>query len=93
MAGKADIIDKIASDADLTKKQAGEAFDSVFDTITRMLKKGDRVSVPGFGSFSVTKRAARMGRNPATGEAIKIKASKSVRFKSGTGLKGAVNKK
>jgi DNA-binding protein HU-beta len=91
MAGKADIVDKIADTASLTKKQAAEAFDAVFDNIVKQLKKGERVQVPGFGSFSVSKRAARKGRNPKTGETIKIKASKAARFKMGKELKESLN--
>ena len=93
MAGKVDIVDQVASSVEgVTKKQAGEAFDAVFASITKHLRKGDRVTVPGFGSFSVTKRAARTGRNPATGKAIQIKASKNARFKAGKDLKTAVNR-
>jgi DNA-binding protein HU-beta len=91
MAGKADIVDQVAEGVGLTKKQAAEAFDSVFDTIVKQLKKGERVQVPGFGSFAVSKRAARKGRNPKTGETIKIKASKAARFKMGKELKDALN--
>lgn len=91
MAGKADIVEEIASAGTLTRKQAGEVFEAVFDTITKHLKKGERIQLPGFGSFSVTSRAARKGRNPATGESITIKASKSVRFKPGKELKDALN--
>ena len=93
MAGKADIVEYVAGNVDgLTKKQAGEAFDAVIEAITKGLKKGDRVQIPGFGSFSVGKRAARKGRNPATGATITIKASKNARFKAGTDLKDALNK-
>lgn len=92
MAGKADIVDRMASTVEgMTKKQAAEAFDCVFDTMRKSLKKGERIQVPGFGSFSVSKRAARKGRNPATGEKITIKASKNVRFKAGATLKSALN--
>jgi DNA-binding protein HU-beta len=92
MAGKADIVDGVAESVDgLTKKQAAEAFDAVFDGVVRQLRKGERVQVPGFGSFAVSKRAARLGRNPKTGETIKIKASKSVRFKVGKELKDKLN--
>ena len=92
MAGKADIVDRIADNVDgMTKKQAAEAFDCVLDTITGYLKNGDRVQLPGFGSFSLSHRAARMGRNPKTGEAIQIKASNSVKFKVGKELKDSVN--
>lgn len=93
MAGKADIVDKVAGRVDgITKKQAGEAFDAVFDSITGFLRKGDRVTLPGFGSFSVSRRAARKGRNPATGQEIHIPASKNARFKAGKDLKEAVNR-
>jgi DNA-binding protein HU-beta len=92
MAGKADIVDGVAENVEgLTKKQAAEAFDAVFDGIVRQLRKGERVQVPGFGSFAISKRAARQGRNPKTGETIKIKASKSVRFKVGKELKDKLN--
>lgn len=88
MAGKADIVDRLAQAVDgLSKKQAAEAFDAVFAGITQSLKDGDRVQIPGFGSFSLSERAAREGRNPATGETIKIAASKNVRFKPGKDLK------
>lgn len=91
MAGKADIVDRLAQSVDgLSKKQAAEAFDVVFDSITQALKDGDRVQVPGFGSFSLSERAAREGRNPATGETIKIAASKNVRFKAGKDLKAGL---
>lgn len=93
MAGKADIVDDVAGSVDgITKKQAGEAFDAVFDSITGFLRKGDRVTLPGFGSFSVSRRAARKGRNPATGQEIHIPASKNARFKAGKDLKEAVNR-
>lgn len=93
MAGKADIVDQVAGSVDgITKKQAGEAFDAVFDSITEYLSDGDRVTLPGFGSFSVTARAARRGRNPATGQEITIPASKNARFKAGKDLKEAVNR-
>lgn len=91
MAGKADIIDAVANAAGLTRRQAGEAYDGFIDAIKGTLQNGERVQLPGFGSFSVSARAARTGRNPATGEAIKIKASKSVRFKQGRELKDALN--
>lgn len=90
MAGKSDIIDHI-SGGDLTKKQASEVFDAIFDTITNSLSGGDRVSIAGFGSFSISERAERTGRNPRTGEPIHIPASKGVRFKPGKELKEAVN--
>ncbi len=93
MAGKADIVDAVTDKVEgLTKKQAGEAFDAIFETITDHLKGGERVSITGFGSFSVSERAARKGRNPATGEEIHIAASKNARFKAGKDLKEAVNR-
>ena len=92
MAGKADIVDAVAG-LGLTKKQAAEASDTVFDTIAKHLKKDERVQIPGFGSFATSKRAARKGRNPATCATITIKASKNVRFKSGKELKDSLNKK
>jgi len=91
MAGKSEITDHVASQAYLTKKQAGEALEAVFDAITAHLKSGDRVQISGFGSFSVSERAAREGRNPATGASIRIPASKSARFKPGANLKSALN--
>ena len=94
MAGKADIVEALAGGIEgLSKKAAGEAVDLVFDTISGHLKKEERVQVPGFGSFSVSKRAARKGRNPATGASITIKASKNARFKAGKELKDKLNKK
>ena len=91
MAGKADIVEHVAKKADLSKKEASDALDAVFDAITSMLEDGDRVQISGFGSFSISERAERQGRNPATGEQITIAASKNVRFKSGKALKDAVN--
>lgn len=94
MAGKADLVNSIVDSVDgITKRQATEAFDAVFGAITDALKAGDSVKVPGIGSFNVSERGARKGRNPATGESITIKASKSVRFKVGKDLKEAVNTK
>jgi DNA-binding protein HU-beta len=93
MASKADIVDHIAGSVDgLTKKAAGEAFDAAIEAISKSLRRGERVQVPGFGSFAVSKRAARKGRNPATGATITIKASKNVRFKAGKELKDSLNK-
>lgn len=92
MAGKADILDHVADSVEgLTKKQVGEVFDAVFGSITTYLRRGDRVQLPGFGSFSVSYRKARQGRNPATGQTIMIAASKNVKFKAGKELKDAVN--
>ncbi|MCZ6804846.1 MAG: HU family DNA-binding protein [Proteobacteria bacterium] len=88
---KAELIDAVAESADMSKASAGRALDTVIETITKALKKGDTVTLVGFGTFSVRKRAARMGRNPRTGEAIKIKASKVPGFKAGKALKDAIN--
>lgn len=94
MAGKADLVNSIADSVEgITRRQAAAAFEAVFDAITQALKAGDTAKVPGFGSFAVAAREARKGRNPATGESITIKASKSVRFKVGKELKEAVNVK
>jgi DNA-binding protein HU-beta len=80
---KAELIDKISKDAGLTKAQANEALDSFTNNVVGALKKGDRVTLVGFGTFSVSHRAARTGRNPQTGDALKIKARKVPRFKAG----------
>ena len=88
---KAELIDAIADSADLSKASASRALDSAIDSITKALKKGDTVTLVGFGTFSVRKRAARTGRNPRTGETIKIKASKVPGFKAGKALKDAIN--
>lgn len=87
---KAELIDAIADNADLSKASAGRALDAAIETVTKALKKGDTVTLVGFGTFSVRKRAARTGRNPKTGEAIKIKASKVPGFKAGKALKDAI---
>ena len=88
---KAELIDAIADNAGLSKADAGRAVDALVKTVTKALKKGDTVSLVGFGTFSVRKRAARTGRNPRTGDTIKIKASKNPAFKAGKALKDAVN--
>lgn len=94
MAGKSDLVNSIVESVEgVTKKQATAAFEAVFDAITEALRAGEGAKVPGFGSFAISERAARKGRNPATGESISIKASKSVRFKAGKELKEAVNVK
>jgi DNA-binding protein HU-beta len=87
---KADIVNAVAEVVS-TKKEAQIAVDCVLDSITKALKKGDTVTIVGFGTFKVAKRKARMGRNPQTGEEIKIAASKSPKFVAGKGLKDAVN--
>jgi len=80
---KAELIDNIAKTAGITKTQANEALDSFTNTVSTSLKKGDRVTLVGFGTFSVSERSARNGRNPQTGEVIKIKARKVPKFKAG----------
>lgn len=87
---KADLIEAIAKDVSLSKADAGRALDSITKRITQSLKKGENVTLVGFGTFSVTKRKARTGRNPQTGEAIKIKARKVPKFKAGKDLTTAV---
>jgi len=88
---KSDLIEAIAESAEMTKADAGRAVDAVVNVITKALKKGDSVTLVGFGTFEVRKRGARTGRNPRTGEEIKIKASKNPAFKAGKALKDAVN--
>jgi DNA-binding protein HU-beta len=89
---KAELIDAIASSAKISKADAGRALDATVESIHKALKKGDRIGLVGFGSFSVAKRAARVGRNPQTGKEIKISAKKVVKFKAGSDLAGSVNK-
>lgn len=89
---KAELIEAIADGAELTKADAGRALESFIDATTKALKKGDRVALVGFGSFSVSERAARTGRNPQTGAAIKIAAKNVAKFKAGAELSAAVNK-
>ena len=91
MSNKNDLIGVVADKAGLTKAQAGEAVDAVFDAITSSLTKGDEVRLVGFGTFAVSKRKASVGRNPATGAEIKIPASNQAKFKPGKGLKDAIN--
>jgi DNA-binding protein HU-beta len=88
---KAELIEAVAETADLSKTDAAGAVDAFVSVITKALKKGDTVTLVGFGTFQVRKRAARQGRNPKTGETIKIKASKNPAFKAGKALKDAVN--
>jgi DNA-binding protein HU-beta len=88
---KSDLVDAIADKAGLSKADAARALDATIKAVTGALKKGKTVSLVGFGTFSVRKRAARTGRNPRTGESIKIKASKNPAFKAGKALKDAVN--
>jgi DNA-binding protein HU-beta len=88
---KGDLISKIADETGMTKADAGRALEAFVGTVTKALKKGDSVQIVGFGTFDVRKRGARTGRNPQTGETIKIKASKNVGFKAGKALKDALN--
>ncbi len=88
---KIDIIDHVARSADISKAAAGRAIEATVAAIKTTLKKGGMVTLVGFGTFYVGKRAARSGRNPRTGEAIKIKAAKVPKFRAGKALKDAVN--
>jgi DNA-binding protein HU-beta len=88
---KNDLIAEVSTETGLSKGDAARAVDAVFDSITKSLKKGTEVRLVGFGTFVVTKRAASEGRNPRTGEKIKIPASKQPKFKAGKALKDAVN--
>ena len=89
---KAEMIDHVADKSGISKVQAKTAIDEIFGALENDLKKTGRAAVAGFGTFSVKSRAARTGRNPQTGEALKIKASKSVGFKASPGLKESVKK-
>ena len=89
---KAELIEKIAAGAGLSKADASRALDSTLDAIKGALKKGQKVTLVGFGTFGVTKRKARTGRNPRTGQEIKIPAAKTPKFTSGKALKDAVKK-
>lgn len=89
---KAELIDQLAKDAGITKVQAGATLDSFMNTVVTTLKKGDTVTLVGFGTFSVSQRAARNGRNPQTGATIKIKATKVAKFKAGKELSEQVAK-
>ena len=88
---KSDLIDAMAEDAGVTKAAAKKALESFLGNVQGSLKKGNRVSLVGFGSWSVTRRAARDGRNPQTGATIKIKAKNVVKFKAGSDLSNSVN--
>ena len=88
---KTELIEHIAGSADISKAAATRALDAVIDAVKTTLKKSGTVTLVGFGTFSVGERAARTGRNPRTGEAIKIKAAKVPKFKPGKALKDAVN--
>lgn len=88
---KSELIDAMAAAAGISKSDAKKALEGFVSATTKALKKGGRVSLVGFGSFSVSKRAARTGRNPQTGKEIKIAAKKVIKFKAGSELSGAVN--
>ena len=89
---KTELVAAIAEQAGLSKKDAEKAVKAFVDVVTAELKKGDKVQLVGFGTFEVSKRAAREGRNPQTGAPMKIKASKAPKFSAGKALKDAVNK-
>lgn len=91
MAGKADVINAMAEQAGITKKEATAAFDAFVSFISEACREGERCAVPGLGSFSVSQRKAREGRNPRTNEKITIPASKNVRFKAGKDLRDLIN--
>ena len=91
MPGKGDVINAIADQAGISKKEAAAAFDAFVAYITDTCQRGERCAIPGLGSFSVTERKAREGRNPRTKEAINIPASKNVRFKAGKDLRDVLN--
>src|SRR6476469_5963181 len=91
MAGKGDVITAIAEQAGISKKEASAAFDAFVGYVSDSCQRGERCSIPGLGSFSVTQRKAREGRNPRTKEKITIPASRNVRFKAGKDLKDTVN--
>jgi DNA-binding protein HU-beta len=88
---KTELIEYMAKDADLSKAAAARALDAMIEGVRKTLKKGGTVSLVGFGTFAVGKRAARTGRNPQTGATIKIKAAKVPKFRAGKGLKDAIN--
>lgn len=90
---KAELVEAMSKKTEETKKVTEESLNALIDVITEALKKGDKVQLIGFGSFEVVKRAARKGKNPQTGEELKIPASKSPKFKAGKALKDIVNKK
>jgi DNA-binding protein HU-beta len=87
---KADLVEKMSKDAAIAKAAAGKALDSFIDSVKKTLKKGNKVALVGFGSFSVSRRKARKGRNPRTGATIMIKAAKVPKFTAGKAFKDAV---
>lgn len=94
MAGKADLVNSIVDSVEgITRRQATAAFEAVFGAISQALKAGETAKVPGFGSFAIAERGARKGRNPQTGEAIKIAASKNLKFDAARAMKASLNTK
>ncbi|KPJ67616.1 MAG: hypothetical protein AMJ45_03030 [Syntrophobacter sp. DG_60] len=87
---KGELINAVASDVGISKALAGKVLNSIVDTVTKSLKKGDKVALAGFGTLSVMKRKARTGRNPQTGKPLKIRAKKVAKFKAGANLAKAV---
>ena len=90
---KSELIDAVASKAGISKSEANETIDAFFEVLTNAVKSGDKVSWPGFGSFSTSQSAARTGRNPQTGEAVNISASTRMKFTASSALKGELNPK
>ncbi len=90
---KTELVAAMAAKAELSKKDTEKALKAFMETVSEELKKGEKIQLVGFGTFEVVKRAARTGKNPQTGKAIKIPASKAPKFKAGKGLKDTVNKK
>ena len=88
---RADLIDSVAGKTDLPRQKAEEIVNGLFDDIVAALKKGDKVNISGFGTFSVSERKARMGRNPKTGETIQIASSRAAKFKAGKTLKESLS--
>ena len=88
---KSDVLDRVAGGADVGRQQAERVLEAFFETVRSAVKRGDRVGWPSFGNFSMTQRKARTGRNPRTGEAVKIRASKAVKFSPSSALKDHMN--
>ena len=88
---KTELIDALAQKCDVSKAEAGRAVDGLTDIIAETLAKGESIAVLGFGNFTITERAARVGRNPKTGEPLQISASKAPKFTAGSKLKAAIN--
>jgi DNA-binding protein HU-beta len=93
LVNKAELIDRVAGTVGVEKNKAEGVLDAFFSTITTSVKRGDKVAWPGFGSFSMSHRAARTGRNPRTGQPVAIKASKAMKFTASSTLKTALNSK